>query len=125
LSRKYLNSTLSFINNSKSPSYVFCWPCSIVYQYSETNVMHFLFSLLWIKGLCMFRALLAHPQVALHKRHLVWIKITNECTSTCVVFYYPNMFRTVAIFRGLNVPFKLLTYQNLSIKQIAKFSWHL
>jgi hypothetical protein len=37
-------------------------------QYSETNVMRFL---LRIKGLYMFRALLAHPQEALHKRHLV------------------------------------------------------
>jgi hypothetical protein len=34
--------------------------------------MHFLFSLLRIKGLYMFRALLAHPQEALHKRHLVY-----------------------------------------------------
>jgi hypothetical protein len=41
-----------------------------MYQYSETNVMHFLFSLLRIKGLDMFRALLAHPQKALHKQHL-------------------------------------------------------
>jgi hypothetical protein len=41
------------------------------YQYSETNVMHFLFNLLRIKGLYMFRTLLAHPQEALHKRHLV------------------------------------------------------
>jgi hypothetical protein len=37
------------------------------YQYSETNVMYFLFSLLRNKGLCMFRALLAHPQEVLHK----------------------------------------------------------
>jgi hypothetical protein len=37
-----------------------------VCQYSETNVMHFLFSLLRIKGLCKFQALLAHPQEALH-----------------------------------------------------------
>jgi hypothetical protein len=36
--------------------------CITVYQYSETNVMHFLFSLLRIKGLYMFRALLAHPR---------------------------------------------------------------
>jgi hypothetical protein len=50
----------------------FGWPCIIVYQYSETNVMHFVFSLLRIKGLCMFRALLAYPQEALHKRHLVY-----------------------------------------------------
>jgi hypothetical protein len=41
-------------------------------QYSETNVMHFLFSLLRIKGLYMFRALLVHLQEALHKRHLVY-----------------------------------------------------
>jgi hypothetical protein len=41
-------------------------------QYSETNVMHFLFNLLRIKGLYMFRALLAHSQEALHKRYLVY-----------------------------------------------------
>jgi hypothetical protein len=34
--------------------------------------MHFLFSLLRIKGLYMFRALLAHLQEALHKRQLVY-----------------------------------------------------
>jgi hypothetical protein len=39
-------------------------------QYNETNVMHFLFSLLTIKGLYMFGALLAHPQEALHKSTL-------------------------------------------------------
>jgi hypothetical protein len=41
-------------------------------QYSETNVMHFLFNLLRIKGLYMFRALLAHPQEVRHKQHLVY-----------------------------------------------------
>jgi hypothetical protein len=41
-------------------------------QYNETNVMHFLFNLLRINGLYMFRALLAHPQEAPHKRHLVY-----------------------------------------------------
>jgi hypothetical protein len=35
-------------------------------QYIETNVMYFLFNLLRIKGLYMFRALLSHPQEALH-----------------------------------------------------------
>jgi hypothetical protein len=44
----------------------------IKYQYNETNVMHFSFSLLRIKGLYMFRALLAHPQEFPHKRHLVY-----------------------------------------------------
>jgi hypothetical protein len=39
--------------------------CIIVHQYNETSVMHFPFNLLRIKGLYMFRALLAHPQEAL------------------------------------------------------------
>jgi hypothetical protein len=43
-----------------------------IYQYKETNVMHLSFSLLRIKGLYMFRAILAHPQEALHKRYLVY-----------------------------------------------------
>jgi hypothetical protein len=34
--------------------------------------MHFSFNLLRIKGLYMFRSLLAHPQEPLHKRHLVY-----------------------------------------------------
>jgi hypothetical protein len=38
---------------------------AVFYQYSETNVMHFLFSLLRINGLYMFGALLAHTQEAL------------------------------------------------------------
>jgi hypothetical protein len=41
-------------------------------QCNETNVMHFSFSLLRIKSLYMFRALLAHLQEVLHKRHLVY-----------------------------------------------------
>jgi hypothetical protein len=40
------------------------------YQYSETNVMHVLFNLLKIKGLYMFRALLAQLQDSLHKKAL-------------------------------------------------------
>jgi hypothetical protein len=51
---------------------MFCWPCIIVYQYTETNVMHFLFSLLRIKSLYMFRALLVRTQEALNKRQLVY-----------------------------------------------------
>jgi hypothetical protein len=43
-----------------------------VYQYNETNVMHFSFSSFRTKGIYMFRALLAHPQEVLHKRHLVY-----------------------------------------------------
>jgi hypothetical protein len=40
-------------------------------QLSENNMMHFLFNLLIIKGLYMFRALFADPQEALNKGHLV------------------------------------------------------
>jgi hypothetical protein len=43
-----------------------------IYQYGETNVIYFLFILLRIKGLYMFRALLARPQEALKKRQLVY-----------------------------------------------------
>jgi hypothetical protein len=43
-----------------------------IYQYSETNVIHLLFILLRIKCLYMFRALRAHPQEALDKRHFVY-----------------------------------------------------
>jgi hypothetical protein len=50
---------------------LFCWQCITVYQHIETNVMHFIFSLLRIKVLYMFRALLAHPQEALPKRDVV------------------------------------------------------
>jgi hypothetical protein len=41
-------------------------------QYSKTNVMYFLFNLLRINGLYMFRVLLAHSQEALNRRHLVY-----------------------------------------------------
>jgi hypothetical protein len=51
---------------------MFCWPFIIVYQYRETNVMYFVFNLLRIKDLYMFRALLAHPQETLYKRLLVY-----------------------------------------------------
>jgi hypothetical protein len=57
---------------------MFCWPCITVYQYNETNMMHFSFNLLRIKGLYMFRALLAHPQEGLHKRHLVYCMHTKS-----------------------------------------------
>jgi hypothetical protein len=50
------------------------------YQYNETNVMHFSFNLLRIKGLCMFRALLAHPQEALHIRHMEYfVRMSVGC----------------------------------------------
>jgi hypothetical protein len=44
--------------------------------------MHFLFSVLRIKGLYMFLALLAHPQEALYKWHLVhYVRVmSGACT---------------------------------------------
>jgi hypothetical protein len=48
------------------------------YQYRETNVMQFSFNLLRSMGLYMFRALLAHPQKALHKQHMVYCVLKLE-----------------------------------------------
>jgi hypothetical protein len=56
---------------------------SVNSQYSETKIMRFLFSLLRIKGLYMFRELLAHPQEALHKWHLVYcMRVPADLTCT-------------------------------------------
>jgi hypothetical protein len=50
----------------------------MVNQYSKTNVIHFLFHLLRINGLYMFRSLLDHLQEALHKRNLVYyVRVTS------------------------------------------------
>jgi hypothetical protein len=53
-----------------------------MYQYSETNVMQFVFSFLRINGLYMFRALFADPQEALHKRHLVYCMLVMSVGCT-------------------------------------------
>jgi hypothetical protein len=53
-------------------------------QYNETNVMHFLFSLLRIKSLYMFQELLAHLQEAQHRRHLVHcVHVMSVCCTWC------------------------------------------
>jgi hypothetical protein len=41
------------------------------HMYNETKMMHFSLIFLRINGVYMFRVLLAHPQEALHKLHLV------------------------------------------------------
>jgi hypothetical protein len=69
---------------------IFCWPCITVYQYSETNVMHFLFSLLRVKGLYMFRALLGHPQNTLHKRHFVYCVRVMSVGCTRIGIFHTN-----------------------------------
>jgi hypothetical protein len=60
--------------------------------------MHFPFNLLKIKGLYIFRALLAHPQVALHKRHLVYfVRITSVFCGTVGVKLQRNIPNAVCI----------------------------
>jgi hypothetical protein len=57
---------------------------------TSTNVMHFSFSLLRIRGLYMFRALLAHPQKVLNKRNLVYcMHITPVYCGTVAVKMQP------------------------------------
>jgi hypothetical protein len=70
-----------FQNDSKETNTPTANRILFTYQYSETSVMYFLFTLLRIKGLYMFRTLLSHPQEALHKRHLVyWVRYSVGCT---------------------------------------------
>jgi hypothetical protein len=64
--------------------YVFWFSIQIcLKQFNENKVMHFLFNLLGIKGLYMFRALFVHPQEALHKLHLTYcVRIMSvDCVS--------------------------------------------
>jgi hypothetical protein len=66
---------------------MFCWPCIIVHHNSETNMTHFLFNLLRIKCLYMFRALRAHPHEVLHKQRLVYCVCVMSvgCTRTSIL----------------------------------------
>jgi hypothetical protein len=64
---------------------MFCWLCIIVCQCNETNVMHYSFNLLRIKSRYLFRALLTHPQEALHKQHLVYfVRMSVGCVTIVV-----------------------------------------
>jgi hypothetical protein len=60
------------------------------FQYSKTKVMYVLFSSLKVKGLYMFRALLAHSQEVLHKWHLVYcVRVMSAgCTRVGVPVHY-------------------------------------
>jgi hypothetical protein len=54
-------------------------------EYNETKVMQFSFTLLRIRDLYMFRTLLAHPQEAVYKRHLVYgVRISVDCGTVAV-----------------------------------------
>jgi hypothetical protein len=59
--------------------------------------MYFSFNLLRIKSLYIFRELLAHPQEALYKRHLVyWVRITSVGCGTVAVSQYNVCFSFTA-----------------------------
>jgi hypothetical protein len=74
---------------------------SSLYQYSETNVMYFLFNLLRIKGLYMFRTILVHPQETLHKQHLVYcVRVMSVgCTRIGVELVAPILVQPTDITR--------------------------
>jgi hypothetical protein len=79
--------------NNKLANLIFCWPCFIVYQYNENKVTHFSFSLLRIKGLYMFRALLAPPEdekVMLETCRSPWFSI-NWMKSASSWFHYTEI----------------------------------
>jgi hypothetical protein len=69
----------------------------INYQYNETNAMHFLFNLLRIKGLYIFRVLLAHLQEALNKRHLVYC--VRVMSVGCAIPGADNWHKTHAMYQ--------------------------
>jgi hypothetical protein len=56
-----------------------------IHQSNENIVMHFSFNLLRIKGPNMFPALLAHPQEATHKGHLVYCMRANMAQPTDII----------------------------------------
>jgi hypothetical protein len=70
-------------------SLMFCWPCITLYQYNETNMMHFSFNLLRIKGLYVFWALLAHPQEALHNG--IWYTVCVYQLAALQLTYVRNI----------------------------------
>jgi hypothetical protein len=72
-------------------------------QCNETNVMHFSFSILRIKGLYMFRTLHVYPQEALHKQHLVYcVRMSVGCATIALQSWHCQRYYTHAIYE---VPF--------------------
>jgi hypothetical protein len=92
--------------------------------------MQLLFSLLRIKGLYMFRTLLAHLQEALHKRHLVYCvrvmsvgctRVGVELLSTPILVHYLLIFRrryTNDTAPGSEIPTHHVTRHNTPIHNI-------
>jgi hypothetical protein len=107
------------------------WLCIIVYQYNETNVTHFLFNLLRIKGLNMFRALLTHPQEALHKPHLVYFVrvISVGCTSSAPILVQPTditrYVQNTTIYKNYCIYWNILFNILPKAFNIMKFYWQI
>jgi hypothetical protein len=77
-----------FLTNPQTGE-MFVWGCKFgktnwLCQYSETDVMHFSLILLRIKGLYMFRALLAHPQQVLHNSTWYIACVLCRLAAVCV-----------------------------------------
>jgi hypothetical protein len=95
-----------------------CWLCVTAYQCHETNVMHVLFSLLRIKGLYMFQALLAHPKEVLHKQHLVYC--VRVMSVGCGAFAVTLQHRTpYSFYRMLGGPWSRLDHQRAILKGLV------
>jgi hypothetical protein len=76
---------------------MFCWPCIVIYQYSRTNKMHFLFSVYCkLTASTWFKHLFAHHQEALHVQWLVYFVciMSADCyhswSGTAVPLQYTN-----------------------------------
>jgi hypothetical protein len=72
--------------------------------------MHFLLNLLRIKGLYMFRALLAHPRKALHKWYLVYCVCVMSvgCTRIEIVLTLVSLYWDTVMHGQQNITFALL-----------------
>jgi hypothetical protein len=97
-----------------------------VSKYNETNVMHFSFILLRIKSLYMFRALIAHPQEALHKRHLVYcVRIMSVgCSTTAVSLQSCTYNRHMSAFlpnklKKIKITYRFLTQFRCIIQELT------
>jgi hypothetical protein len=78
---------------------------STVYQCSVTNVMYFLFRLLRIKSLYMFRALIAHPKEVLYKRQLVYCVCVKSVS--CTRIWMPMLVQPTDVTRMQYTNFRL------------------
>jgi hypothetical protein len=81
---------------------MFCWPCIIVYQYNETNMMHFWSNLLRIKASACFE----HYLLTLRRccTNGVWyIAWYIGCGTIAVALQTPNWHYTHAMYQMLFV----------------------